>query len=521
MITKLKIIHNKESLAIQFGHFLSQHPKCEVFLYITAALILGLSQGFSINLFASNIASIQGYVGLTQDDMLLLNSVFYMSNLTAIMLLYKFRAFVGLKLFAELGLVMFLICSVLQLYSHNSIMAFITRFLMGISSAPLNTLAVFYVNEKIKSHRKILIGLTLGMFGSQLAVSFSSIVTNWIIDERYWTGVFVIDIFMALLSLVVIIFIPLTQTVKENMFECRDIVSYISLFIFTSSLSLYLISIVVYFGDDGDSLSFLLVISGLSLALLFANERHRKNPIVVFSWITKPEMFLFFCSLFVFRIIMSETNSIVVPLLMNNGTAGKADFPSIYLAFSAGLVFGTIMALRFISEKNVVAFQYITLWLCLFALISDYLSGDTPAPEEFIMGQFVMGVASALYISGAIYYGYTRALILGKSQFMSFLLIFLGAQSMGTLISNAVITAMHKIFSAEYIALLGDKITPGTVRRSEDLSPQFSADEGIKKLTQLADSLAWHDNMIVLMMLSLFSLVTLFLVRSLCVTYRG
>lgn len=518
MITKLTRINNKESLAMQFGRFLSQHPKCEILLYITAALILGLSQGFSINLFASNIASIQGYIGLSQDDMLLLNAVFYMSNLTAIMLLYKFRAFVGLKLFAELGLVVFLICSVLQLYSHSPAMAFITRFLMGISSAPLNTLAVFYVNEKIKSHRKIIIGLTLGMFGSQLAVSFSSIVTNWVIDDRYWPGVFVIDIFMALLSLVVIIFMPLTQAAKENMFEYRDIVSYISLFVFTSTLSLYLISIAVYFGDDGNSLSFLLVISGINFAVLFANERCREKPIIVFSWITKPEIFLFFCSLFVFRIIMSETNSIVVPLLMNNGTAGKADFPSIYLAFSAGLVFGTMIALRFMTEKNVVAFQYITLWLCLFALTSDYLSGDAPAPEEFIMGQCVMGLASALYIPGAIYYGYTRALKLGKSQFMSFLLIFLGAQSIGTLISNAVITAMHKIFSAKYLALLSDGVTAGAVRRSEDLSLQTSADEGIKMLTQLADSLAWHDNIIVLMILSLFSLITLFLARRLCVT---
>jgi hypothetical protein len=86
------------------------------------------------------------------------------------------------------------------------------------------------------------------------------------------------------------------------------------------------------------------------------------------------------------------------------------------------------------------------------------------------------------------------------------------------LISNAVTTATHKIFSTEYFALLSDYITPGAVRRSEDLSSRTFSGEGVGMLTQLADSLAWHDNMIVLMMLTIFALVTLFLVRRLCVT---
>ena len=214
---------------------------------------------------------------------------------------------------------------------------------------------------------------------------------------------------------------------------------------------------------------------------------------------------------------MSETNSIVIPLLMSSGIAGKADLLDIYLALSGGLLFGTMISLRYMNENNVVVFQYLALSLCIFALVSDYQSGDSPAPEDFIIGQFVMGMASALYVPGAIYYGFTRALKLGKSQFMSFLLIFLGSQSIGSLISNALTTVTHKIFSAKYLASLSDYVTPGTVRRSEDLPLLSSANEGVAMLTQLADSLAWHDNLIALIMLSIFSLFTLFLVRRLFV----
>lgn len=501
------------SLAIQFMNYLKPWPKVTLALYILAALIMGLSQGLAINLFSSNVSYLQGYLGVSLDQTLWINAAFYVSNITAIMILYKFRLLFGLKRFAELGLFLFLVCAGLQFLSDLEELTYLNRFLSGISTAPLNTLAVFYINERVKTRTQAITGLTLGMFGSQLAVPLSGILPWHIIETQYWSGVFIIDFIMALLCLMIIFFIPITPVPRENLFEKRDVLSYLSLMVFSSTLAIFFIREPVFYGDSNDTLDIYLIVSVMALIVLIANEFHRKNPILKIEWVFHPEMILFFCSLFFFRLILSETSLIIIPMITGSTVAGKADITVIYYAMAAGMIVGTAVVLLWMNEKNVILFQYLTLISSLWVLISDSQSGDYPGVENFIGSQFIMGLSSAIYIPSAIYYGFSRSVKYGKSQFMTFLLLFLGAQSIGSLIASAFINTMQKILKQRTLNSFGEYITPGIQRRILSARYQISADSTSTWVSNLSGLLAWHNCLIVLVGVTVVSMLILTLVQ--------
>jgi TctA family transporter len=80
----------------------------------TVSLLLGLTQALGVNLVNANLSAIQGSLGATAVEASWLVTAYTATNVSAALLLTKARFQFGLRLFADVGIVTFLVISVVH-----------------------------------------------------------------------------------------------------------------------------------------------------------------------------------------------------------------------------------------------------------------------------------------------------------------------------------------------------------------------------------------------------------------------
>ena len=79
------------------------------------ALSASLSNGFII----ANLPLIQGEYGLTPSEVAWIPAAYVMANVSANLILFKARQQYGLRLFSEIGLLIFIVVLVLHVFVHT------------------------------------------------------------------------------------------------------------------------------------------------------------------------------------------------------------------------------------------------------------------------------------------------------------------------------------------------------------------------------------------------------------------
>jgi len=130
--------------------------------------LLGITGGLGNALVSANLASIQGHLGLDPVQGGWLPAVYLMVNMSANMLLVKFRQHYGPIRFAEIGLPIYAAMTVLHLFVENYPMALLVRASSGLANAVVSTLAVLYMLQAFPK-KSMATGLIIGLGISQLA----------------------------------------------------------------------------------------------------------------------------------------------------------------------------------------------------------------------------------------------------------------------------------------------------------------------------------------------------------------
>ena len=73
-----------------------------------------------------------------------------MANVSSNLILFKARQQYGLRLFSEIGLVLFIAVMLLHLFVHTYEMAIFARVISGLLAAPLSSLGMYYIMQAFK-----------------------------------------------------------------------------------------------------------------------------------------------------------------------------------------------------------------------------------------------------------------------------------------------------------------------------------------------------------------------------------
>lgn len=492
--------------------------------YMLAGALLALTQGLGMNLVSANLLQIQGSLGATTNEATWLMAAYMAPNVSLSLLLIKIRAQYGLRNFAELSIVGFVLVSLMHLFVNDLQSAVVVRFFSGIAASPMSSLGFLYTLESFPPQKKMNIGLCLALTNIALAMPIARLVSPVLLEFGQWHGLYLMEIALALMSFAAVYLLPLTPPPRAKVIERLDVISYLLLAVGFGSLAIVLTLGRLYWWFEAPWIGVLLAAAIASLTAMATIELNRKNPLIDVRWLTSREVLHFTGALLVFRIVLAEQSSGAFSFFQVLGLQNEQLATLAWIILAASIAGGVICAVLMKPgrEPHIHA-----LSLCLIALGAywDSLATNLTRPAEMYASQAMIAFASALFLPPALAGGMMSALKKGPNYILSFIVVFLLTQSLGGLFGSAVfgtfVTWREKVHShalVQHITLLDPLVAQRTSQLGGAYArvltdPALRNAEGLALLSQQAtreaNVLAYNDAFLLVAVIAAFALMAL------------
>ncbi len=161
------------------------HPTYKRYLYFFIGLFVAISGSLSNGFITANLPLLQGEYGLTPAEAAWIPAAYVMANVSSNLILFKARQQYGLRLFSEIGLVLFIGVMLLHLFVHTYEMAIFARVISGLLAAPLSSLGMYYIMQAFRrAHFGRAIYMALGF--QQLGIPLAWIMSPYLVDVNDW-----------------------------------------------------------------------------------------------------------------------------------------------------------------------------------------------------------------------------------------------------------------------------------------------------------------------------------------------
>ena len=464
--------------------------------YGAVSLLLGLTQGLGANLINNNLPWIQGSLGAYTSESTWLSIAYTAANATIGLLAVKFRFQYGLRLFADLGLGLFIVVGLAHLLTNDLRSAIAVRAAAGIAASALSTLTLLYMIEAVPPERRIM-GLSLGIGWSQLALPLSRLVSSNLLDTGQWHGLYLAEIGLAIICIAVVNLLRLTPVPRQRMFEWRD---FLTFFLFAPGIALLCVVLgqgryVWWF--DSPWLGWCLVAAIVLLAAATLVELHRKKPLIHLRWLTSADLLRLLVIILLFRSVLAEQGVGAFGLLQTLGMNNDQMQGLSWVMLAATLAGIVIVALT-INPLHVSTPALVALLMVAAAAGMDSLSTSLTRPEQMYVSQGLIAFAGALFLPAALLAGFPRAIQMGQEYIVSFIVLFSTGQTVGALGGSAFLGTLMVVRERVHSAAIVDRLVltdPQVALRVKQLSatyagvmtdPSLRAGEGAALLAQQA-----------------------------------
>jgi MFS family permease len=501
-------------------------PARKVPLYMASSVLLFLTQGLGMNLVAANIYQLQGSFSATTIEVSWLSAAYMAPYASLSIGLFKIRTQYGLRRFAEFSIICFVIASLMNLMVTDLHSATVVRAISGMAAAPLSTLGFLYMLEIFPPAKKLSVGLSLALMNTLFAAPIARIISPSLLQLGGYEALYTFEMGLALIALPVIYLLPLTAPPRAKVIQQLDILSYLLLAVGFGCLAVVLTLGRLYWWFEAEWLGAVLAVAIGSLALMFAIELPRKNPMIDLRWLFSGPNMKMAGLLLLFRFVSSEQSTTAANFYQQLGLLNDQTihlYAIILLASLAGGLFCTfLMMTRYVETAHVLALVLIASGAYL-----DSQSTSLTRPPEMYLSQAMVAAGAAMFLPPVMSKGFAAVLAKGVPYIVNFLVIFLFTQSIGSLFASAVlgtfVTIREKFHSnvlVEHILLTdpliaqrvsqlsaayGKAITDKTLLNAEGLSLLS------QQVTREAYVLAYNDAFYVIFLSCVAGLVILLL----------
>ncbi|EJF91796.1 MFS transporter [Bartonella tamiae] len=508
-------------------------PKCMI--YIFASCILQWAYGLGANMVQSNINQLTGYFHATTVETTWLVGAYMAPNVSMAIILIKIRNQYGLRAFAELSILCFVLVCSLHLFVTDLGSAIIVRFFAGMAAAPMSSLAFFYMMEAFAPAKKRTVGLSLNLMNVALAVPLSRLVSPSLIDHAGFHGLYALEMGLVLIGLGCIFSLPLTPMPRSKVIEKLDFVSY-SLIAVGLGINAAIMPVGrFYWWREAPWMGWWLAFAVFCLMLAAIIELNRKNPLIDLRWLFSREMLHIAVVLLLFRILLSEQSTLAANFFNLFGLLNREMAP-MYIAVVIGTVLGGFTSAVFFRPGREDFFHIIALILLASGSFMDSHATNLTRPEQMILSQGMIGFGYALFLPPSMSKGLATAIARGPNYILSFIAVFLFTQSTGGIMSSAFFGSLQTIFEKYHSNILSQKIVlsdPIVAAEIKQLSASYAHvlndqtllnAEGVsalaKKATLEANVLAYNDVFRLYSIIAL-SVLVLLLVKMAVTAYKN
>lgn len=492
------------------------HPTSRMWGYGAIGVLASLTGGFGNALVSANISYFQGTLGLSAEEAAWIPAAYVMTNICANLVLVKFRQHFGIQPFARVVLVGYVVVTLLHLLVHGFWSAVLVRAVSGIAAAGLTTLGVLMWLQAVPAQWRIH-AVMIGVSVPQLAIPLARVIAPSLLEWGDWRMAYMFELGLALLTLTAVLVLPLPPSEREKVFERTDFVTIALLFPGVALLCSVLALGRTEWWLSAPWLGWALIASVVLLAAAVMVEHWRARPLLMTRFLNQKAILRIVAVAFCIRIILAEQTYGSVSLLSALGY-GTEQFRTLYiivtLASIAGLFVG-VFATRPQSPARPIQMA------CLLVAVAAFLdSGATnlTGPAEVYLSQALVGFAALLFIGPAMAIGLSRTLLAGPQNFISWLVVFLASQNLGSLVGPALFgtvqTIREKFHSHSLVesVSLADPIDAGRLVSSAQqvngiiTDPTLRSAEGIALLSQRAtreaNILAYNDVFLIISVLA-------------------
>lgn len=494
------------------------------FAYILAATSLALTQGLGMNLISANLPQIQGSLGATTIESTWLVAAYMAPNVSLSLILVKVRTQFGLRRFAEIGILIFVLVALLHLIVIDLPSAIIVRFFAGMAASPLSTLAFLYMLEAFPPARKLTVGLCLALMNLSLGAPLARLVSTDLLQIGQWHGLYLIDIALALISFGAVYLLPLTPPPRAKVISWLDLVSYGFIAAGFGAFAVVLVQGRLYWWLEAPWIGIALASGIACVAIAAMIELNRKDPLVDVRWITSKEILHFAGALLLVRVVLSEQATGASGFFQQVGLNNDQTH-AIYGVILIASILGGLACAAVMKVGREPAIHALALILLTIGAYLDSQATNLTRPEQMYVSQGLIAFGAALFLPPAVSTGFIAALKKGPTYILSFIVVFLSTQSLGGLLGSAIfgsfVTWREKFHSSNLVEHI-NLADPMVAQRLSQLGGAYSRvltdktlanAEGLvllsQQATQEANILAYNDAFLLITVLSATTLAAL------------
>lgn len=360
-----------------------EHPNIRRHAYFLIGCLIGMTAGLGSALVTVNLNFAQGTLGLDSDESAWLTAAYLMPNVTANLLLVKYRQQFGLQPFIRYTLAAFAATSVLHLFVHDFWTAVVVRAMSGLAGAGLFSLTLYYILQSKPAPKRIaavMIAICVPQFGIPLARAISPhllMTGDW--HMLYW-----FELAFVLATLAAVMTLPLPPSEREKVFEPLDFLTF-------SLLAPGLCLLVAAFSLgrvewwlERDWIGYALAGSAALIAAAVLVEHHRANPLINTRWLGQREMVRLIAVAASVRILLSEQSFGSVGFL---GTVGMTNdqMITLNLIILAASLAGLTFAVKTFRPQSVGVPIVGASMLIAIGAFMDAGANNLSRPEDFYL----------------------------------------------------------------------------------------------------------------------------------------
>ncbi|MDM1762820.1 MULTISPECIES: MFS transporter [unclassified Acinetobacter] len=434
------------------------HSTPKKLIYFFIGLVVAISGSLSNGFITANLPLIQGEYSLTPAEAAWIPAAYVMANISSNLLLFKARQQYGLRLFSEIGLVLFICVLILHIFVQTFEMALLVRIISGLVAAPLSSLGMYYIMQAFK-RANFGRGIYLALGFQQLGIPLAWIISPYIVDVNDWSILYTFELGLALCCLAMVVSLKLPRSLRIAVFEKQDFFTFALLAPGFALICIVLTQGPILWWFEAKWLGYALI-AGFSLVIIgLTYEHYRVNPLLITRWLGSATTLKFIFGALAIRLLMSEQSYAAVNFLKTMGM-GPDQFVSLYVVILLGIASGTIFSAVTFKRERIPWHLAGAVVLILFACTLDYHLTSDVRPENFYRSQFIVGFASGMFIGPLLLTGIIQALQKGPSHMVTFVVLFSATQSFGGLLGNSFFSTYQQVRTQNYRAEIISDLSP-------------------------------------------------------------
>ncbi|MBU3077452.1 MFS transporter [Sphingomonas sp. XMGL2] len=496
-----------------------EHPARRRIGYFLVGALIGITGGLGNALITVNLNFAQGTLGLYSDEAAWLTAAYFMTNVTANLLLVKYRQQFGLQPFVRYILGAYALTTLMHLALHGFWSSVAVRAMSGIAASGLSTLTILYFMQAMPPARRMA-GIMIGISVPQLATPLARALSPRLLDWGDWHMLYWLELGLAMAMLAAVMAMPLPPSERTKAFEKYDFLTFALL-----APGLWLLIAVLSEGriewwTDRAWIGWALAAALALIAAALIVEHRRADPLINTRWLGSREIARLMIVAASVRVLLSEQAFGSVGLLSVVGMLNDQMIGLNLIIVIASLA-GLATAVFTFRPQDVARPIGFAVGLIAIAAFMDAEATNLTRPANFYLSQALIGFASLLFLAQAMVIGISRTLLAGPKHYISFAVLFNISQSVGGLVGNALLGTFQvlreKYHSHELTqaVVLTDPLVAARIRAGSNVvagavgDPALRGAEGSVLLAQQiareANILAYNDVFLLVGMLAVLA----------------